>query len=307
MARKAQSDVEYIFGDITIACTNTDRVMFPDVGITKGELIGYYHRIADAMLPELRERPISVERFTKGVDKGGFFQKHAQKHFPEWIERVELGSKTRVEYPLINTTAALVYMANQGSVVFHVWTSRKGAPEHPDLLVFDLDPAEGKFDIVRVTALRLRELFGELGLTAFVKTTGGKGLHVVAPLDGRASYGEVMALCNRIAQLLVARHPDDVTLEFYKKDRKGRLYLDVMRNALGATIVAAYSVRGRPGAPVSVPIEWREVEDPKLRPDGFHLREIQKRLEKIGDPWSELRARPGSVDDADAALDRLKK
>ena len=305
MARKAQSDVEYVFGDITIACTNTDRVMFPDAGITKGELIAYYHRIADTMLPELRDRPISVERFTKGVDKGGFFQKHAQKHFPAWIERVELGSKTVVEYPLVNSAAALVYMANQGSVVFHVWTSRKDTPDHPDLIVFDLDPAEGKFDIVRVTALRLRELFGELGLTAFVKTTGGKGLHVVAPLDGRASYGEVMALCNRIAQLLVARHPDEVTLEFYKKDRKSRLYLDVMRNALGATIVAAYSVRGRPGAPVSVPIEWREVEDSKLRPDGFHLRDIQKRLETIGDPWSELRARLGSVADAEAALDRI--
>jgi bifunctional non-homologous end joining protein LigD len=305
VARKAQSDVEYSFGDITIACTNTDRVMFPDVGITKGELIAYYHRIADTMLPELRDRPISVERFTKGVDKGGFFQKHAQKHFPGWIERVELGSKTRVEYPLVNTTAALVYMANQGSVVFHVWTSRTAAPEHPDLLVFDLDPAEGKFDSVRVTALRLRELFGELGLPAFVKTTGGKGLHVVAPLDGGASYGEVMALCNRLAQLLVARHPDELTIEFYKKDRKGRLYLDVMRNALGATIVAAYSVRGRPGAPVSVPIEWREVDDPKLRPDGFHLREIQNRLEKLGDPWADLRARPGSVAGADAALDRL--
>jgi len=305
VARKAQSDVEYVFGDITIACTNTDRVMFPDAGITKGELIAYYHRIADTMLPELRDRPISVERFTKGVDKGGFFQKHAQKHFPAWIERVELGSKTVVEYPLVNSAAALVYMANQGSVVFHVWTSRKDTPDHPDLIVFDLDPAEGKFDIVRVTALRLRELFGELGLTAFVKTTGGKGLHVVAPLDGRASYGEVMALCNRIAQLLVARHPDEVTLEFYKKDRKSRLYLDVMRNALGATIVAAYSVRGRPGAPVSVPIEWREVEDSKLRPDGFHLRDIQKRLETIGDPWSELRARLGSVADAEAALDRI--
>jgi bifunctional non-homologous end joining protein LigD len=306
VARKAQSDLEYIFDDITIACTNTNRVLFPDVGITKAEMIGYYHRVSDVMLPELRDRPISVERFTKGIDQGGFFQKHAQKHFPAWIERVLLGSKTRVEYPLVSSTAALVYMANQGSVVFHVWTSRKDTPDHPDLLVFDLDPAEGKFDIVRVTALRLRELFDEIGLVAFVKTTGGKGLHVVAPLDGRATFGEVMHLCNRIARLLVERHPDEVTLEFYKKDRKGRLYLDVMRNALGATIVAAYSLRGRPGAPVSVPIEWREVEDPKLRPDGFHLREIKQRLDTIGDPWADLRARPGSVDDADAALDRLE-
>jgi bifunctional non-homologous end joining protein LigD len=303
------SSIEYVFttahGEIAIPCTNTDRVMFPKDGITKGELIAYYHKVADVMLPELVERPISVERFTKGIDVGGFFQKHAQKHFPDWIERVELGTKTRVEYPLVNDTAALVYMANQGSIVFHIWTSRRTAPEYPDLLVFDLDPPEGKFEIVRVTALRLRDLFEELGLRPFVKTTGGKGLHVVAPLDGRATYAEVMQLCAKLARYLVEKYPDDVTVEFYKKDRKGRLFLDVMRNALGATLVAPYSVRPRAGAPVSAPIEWAEVEDPKLRPDSFTLRDVPGRIATHGDPWARLRDEPGSIDDADAALERL--
>ncbi|MBX3162285.1 MAG: non-homologous end-joining DNA ligase [Deltaproteobacteria bacterium] len=311
MTRKPvrNSSIEYIFqtrhGEVAIPCTNTDRVMFPADGITKGELIAYYHKVADVMVPELAERPISVERFTKGIDAGGFFQKHAQKHFPAWIERVELGTKTRVEYPLVNDTASLIYLANQGSIVFHIWTSRREAPEYPDLLVFDLDPPEGKFEIVRTTALRLRDLFEEIGLRAFVKTTGGKGLHVVAPLDGRAAYAEVLALCTKIARHLVAKYPDELTIEFYKKDRKGRLFLDVMRNALGATLVAAYSVRPRPGAPVSAPIAWAEVEDPHLRPNSFTLRDVPGRIATQGDPWARLRDEPGSIDDADAALDRL--
>jgi bifunctional non-homologous end joining protein LigD len=311
--RPADSDepagLEYTFvgddgAERQVVCSNVDRVMFPE-GITKAEVIGYYHFIAGAMLPELVERPISVERFTKGIDVGGFFQKHYQRHYPAWLAKAELGAKTRVVYPVIEDAAGLVYLANQGSIAFHIWTSRRAAPEYPDLLVFDLDPPDGKFDLVRRTALIVRALCDELGLPAFVKTTGSKGLHVVAPLDGRAAYGEVMQLCNRIAKLLCARHPDLLTVEFYKKDRKGRLYFDVMRNALGATMIAPWSLRGRPRAPISTPIEWHEVEDPALRPDGFTLRDVRARLDRVGDPWATLRARLGSVDDADAALDGL--
>ncbi len=301
------SGLEYIFGDITITCSNVDRVMFPESGVTKAELIGYYHFIADCMLPELTGRPVSVERYTKGIEAGGFFQKHFQKHYPDWLDREELGAKTRVVYPIIDSTAGLVYLANQGSIAFHVWTSRRDTPEYPDMLVFDLDPPEGRFDLVRKTAVILRELFEQLDLPAFVKTTGSKGLHVVAPTDGRATFGEVSALCNRIAKLLCDRHPDMVTTEFYKKDRKGRLFLDTLRNGLGATIIAAYSVRGRPHAPISAPLEWAEVDDPKMTPNGFRLRDIRARLDRVGDPWAKLRVKLGSIDSADAALDALEE
>lgn len=279
--------------------------MYPDDGITKGDLIAYYHAVAEVMVPELRRRPLSIVRFTKGTDQGGVFQKHRQKHYPTWIESVSLGTKTRVDYPLCDSAAALVYFANQGAIEFHVWTSRAETPDHPDLLVFDLDPPEGRFPLVRTTALALRDLFGELGLPAFVKTTGGKGLHVVAPLDGRATFDEVAALASRISQLLCARHPDELTVEFYKKDRRDRLFLDTMRNAPGATIAAAYSVRGRPGAPVSTPIEWREVDDPALAPDGFTLRDVPRRLDRTGDPWAKLRAHPGSIELAAQRLARI--
>ncbi len=306
-ANEDAAGLEYVFGDITVTCSNFDRVMFPEGSITKAELIAYYHFIADFMVPELRGRPVSVERYTKGIDGGGFFQKHFQKHYPDWLDREELGAKTRVVYPIIDSAAGLVYLANQGSIAFHVWTSRRDTPEHPDMLVFDLDPPEGGFELVRKTALILRELFDELGLPAFVKTTGSKGLHVIAPIDGRASFGEVAALSNRISRLLCARHPDLVTTEFYKKDRKGRLFLDTLRNALGATLIAVYSVRGRPHAPISTPLHWDEVSDPAMTPNGFHLRDIRNRLETRGDPWAKLRARLGSVDSAEAALDELEQ
>lgn len=279
--------------------------MFPDSGITKAEVIAHYHRVADVMLPEVRNRPLSVERFTKSIAEGGFFMKHYQKHYPEWLDSVTLDTKTAVTYPVVQNTAGLVYMANQGSIAMHVGTSRCDAQDTPDLLVFDLDPPDGRFDLVRFAALEIKALCDSVDLPTFVKTTGSKGLHVVVPLDGRAMFGEAMALANRMAKILCARHPDKLTQEFYKKDRKGRLYLDVMRNALGATIIAPYSLRGKPGAPLSAPIEWEEVEDEALKANGFTLRNIRDRLEVLGDPWSNLRHREASVDDADAMLTRI--
>ncbi len=295
--------VNYVFGDITVACTNTDRIVFPESGITKGDVIEYYRDVAEVMLPELRRRPLTIERFTKGIDKGGFFQKHAQKHYPAWIAREELGTKKRVVYPICDSAAALVYFANQGGFVLHVWTSRREAPEYPDELVFDLDPPEGRFDLVQQTARVVQELFDQLALPAFVKTTGSKGLHVVAPLDGRATFDEVARLCDRMSRRLCARHPEMLTTEFYKKDRKNRLYLDTMRNSLGATIVAPYSLRARAGAPVSAPIGWDEIET--ITPDGIKLPNVRLRLDRRGDPWKTLRVKLGSVAAAHRALTGL--
>jgi bifunctional non-homologous end joining protein LigD len=298
--------VEYRFGEITVACSHVERVMFPADGITKGELIAYYRDVADLMVPELRGRPLSVVRYTKGIDRGGFFQKHYQKHFPGWLDHVAAGARTLVDYPIVDTPAGLVYLANQGSIEFHVWTSRKDALERPDMLVFDLDPPDGRFDLARRAAGLVREVFEQLALPAFVKLTGSRGLHVIAPLDDGAAFGEVGALATRIGALLCRRHPDALTMEFYKKDRRGRLFVDVMRNAISATLIAPYSLRGRPGAPVSAPIAWSELDDPGLGPDGVGLRDLRARLDRRGDPWRALRARGGSVDRALAALAALE-
>jgi bifunctional non-homologous end joining protein LigD len=301
--------VEYGFGDVTVACTNVDRVMFPEDGITKGEVLAYYRDVADLIVPELAGRPLTVVRYTKGIDRGGFFQKHAQKHFPPWIERAWAGGKTRVEYPVVDSAAGLVYMANQGSVELHIWTSRKDALDRPDTLVFDLDPPEGPpgagFELARRTAHLVRDLLERIGLPAFVKLTGSKGLHVVSPLDDGAGFEQAGALAVQIGAALCRRHPDVLTMEFYKKDRRGRLFVDVMRNAIGATVVAPYSLRGRTGAPISAPITWDEVDDPGLAPDGIRLRDVRAWLDRRGDPWRELRSHGGSVSSAMRALAAL--
>ncbi len=292
-------------GGHTIELSNQDRVVFPDSGITKGELVSYYKDIAEVAVPELRGRALSMERFTKGIDAGGFFQKHWQKHYPSWIDSVTFGGKTVVKYPICDSQAALVYFANQGGVALHVITSRKQTLHHPDLIVFDLDPPDGGFELVRKTARILHDVLDELGLRGFVKTTGSKGLHVVAPLDDKATFEEVHTLCGGLARILVGRHPDRSTTELYKKDGKGRLFFDTGRNALGSTFVAAYSVRGKPAAPVSMPIEWADVDDPKLRSDGFTIKNVRERLAKRGDAWRDLRKQPGSAAKALKALGKL--
>ena len=291
----------YRFGELTIATTSEDRVVFPAPGLTKGDVLAYYADVAPVMVPELADRALTLERFTKGLPGGGFYQKHAQKHFPAWIRRAELGAKTRVAYPVCDSPAALVYLANQGALAFHVWTSRVAAPDRPDLLVFDLDPPPGRFDLVLLAARALHAELAALGLPVFVKTTGSKGLHVVTPLDAAASFAAVAAFGAVICARLCARHPAELTTEFYKADRRGRLFLDTLRNAPGATIVAAYSLRGRPTAPVSAPIGWDELDAP-LQPDAITLRDVRARLDRRGDPWATLRAAPGSIATAAARL-----
>lgn len=286
-----------------IECTSTDRVVFPDVGVTKGDVIEYYSDMAGVMLPELEDRPLSMERFTKGLAGGGFFQKHVQKHYPDWIDRATIRGKTTVTYPIANTAASLVYFANQGALALHIATSRAKSLEHPDIIVFDLDPPDDGFEMVRKTALLTRDALKAIGLTAFVKTTGSKGLHVVVPLDGKDTYDDVHTLGHALGKQLAIEHPDFITFEFYKKDRAGRLYFDVMRNTPGATFVAPYSLRGKATAPVSTPIEWDELSDKSLRADKYTLQNVRERLAKDGDPWKGLRKKPGS---AKKALSKLR-
>jgi bifunctional non-homologous end joining protein LigD len=293
---------EYTFGDITVACTNVDRVIFPDCGVTKGDMLDYYADVAEVMVPHLRERALTIERFTKGVDKGGFFQKHYQKHFPAWLEKVETHGKTPVVFPVVNDAAGLVYIANQGGVAFHVGTSRITSFENPDFVVFDLDPPEGRFDLVRRAASAVRRLMDRLELVAFVKTSGSKGLHVVVPVDGSATYEDINAFCKLVATRLCEKHADIFTTEFYKKDRGGRLFLDTLRNGMGATVVVPWSLRGKKGAPVAAPITWDEVDDPELAPNGITIRDVRARLDEGGDPWAEIHDVGGSVANAIAEL-----
>jgi bifunctional non-homologous end joining protein LigD len=283
--------------------THPDKVLFPDDGITKGELAAYYEAVASFMVPHLRGRPATLERYPSGIGKKGFWQKNVAKSSPEWLKRVEVPKKGgTVHYPLLSDERSLLWAANMNTITVHVWTSRTPALQRPDLCVFDLDPSVDDPKAMRAAALALRDLLDELELASFVKTTGSKGFHVAVPLDGRMGAGDVARFAHAVATRLVERHPERFTLEFYKADRRGRILVDIGRNGFGATFAAAYTVRAKPGAPVSAPCTWQEIERGEIGPKSFELRTMPARLAAVGDLWSDLHGRARSLS---AGLKRL--
>jgi bifunctional non-homologous end joining protein LigD len=275
------------------AITHPDKVMFPDDGITKGELAAYYEMVAPVMLPHLVGRPVTMERFHRGIGAKGFFQKNAPKGAPAWLETVAVPKKDGVvNYPVVRDLRGLMWLANQNCITPHVWTSRAPDLFHPDLCVFDLDPLVDDSAALRDATLLLRDLLTSLGCATFVKTTGSKGFHVAVPLDGRAGSGEVAHFAHAVGRALVARDPDHLTLEFYKADRGGRILVDTGRNEFGATFATAYAVRPKATAPISAPCTWEEVETGRAEPQTFTLRGMRARLDAVGDLWATLYDRP---------------
>src|SRR5260370_34282042 len=241
--------------------SHPEKVMFPDDGITKGELAAYYEAVAPLMVPHIDGRPVTMERFPNGIGQGGFLQKDVSKGFPEWLERVEAPKKGGVvHYPLVRDSRSLLWLANQNCITPHVWTSRITDLYRPDVCVFDLDPSGDEPDVLRTAALAVRDVLGELGLPSWVKASGSKGFHIVAPLDGQAGFDEVAGFAHGVAEILVKRDPDHLTMEFSKADRGGRILVDTWRNAWGATFAAVYGVPSKPWAPVSGPVTRAEPE-----------------------------------------------
>jgi bifunctional non-homologous end joining protein LigD len=288
--------------------THPEKLMFPDDGITKGELASYYEAIAPAMLPHIRGRPVTMERYPAGIKKPGFMQKDVSKGFPEWLERVEVPKKDgTVNHPIVTNTRSLLWLANQNCITPHVWISRAPKVSWPDICVFDLDPSVDEPEVLRAAALALRGLLDELGLPTWVKTSGSKGFHIVVPLDGKASYGDVWRFANAVATVLVRRDPENLTLEFSKADRGRRILVDTGRNGYSATFAATYAVRPKPGAPVSAPCTWEEIERGEIGPQTFTLRTMNDRMEKVGELWSDLNRRKRSLRRPIEKLRRLLK
>jgi bifunctional non-homologous end joining protein LigD len=294
--------------------THPEKVLFPDAGITKGELAAYYEAIAPLMLPHVSGRPITMERYPAGIAKKGFWQKDVSKGFPEWLQRVEVPKKDGVvHHAIVADVRSLLWVTNQNTITQHVWTSRTPTLTHPDVCVFDLDPArDDEPDLLRATALSLRDLLDELGLPSWIKTSGSKGFHIVVALDGTARMGEVARFANDVGTLLVRRDPDHLTQEFSKVDRGGRMLVDTGRNGYSATFAAPYTVRARPGAPVSAPCTWDEVARGTIAPRSFSLRTMADRVKAVGDLWSEMGIRKrgkrsSRFKDAVAAVASMKR
>jgi bifunctional non-homologous end joining protein LigD len=284
--------------------SHPEKVLFPEDGITKGELATYYESIAPLMVPHIRGRPVTMERYHRGITGPGFFQKDVTKGFPEWLQRVEVPKKGgTVHHPLVNDAQSLLWMANQNCITPHVWISRVPDLYQPDLCIFDLDPSEERQDELIAAAIALRDLLSELGLRSWIKTSGSKGFHIAVPLKGECGYGDVAGFANRVGTLLVRQHPDRLTQEFSKADRGSRILVDTGRNGYSATFAAAYAVRPKPVAPISAPCTWDEVESGAVGPRTFTLRNMGKRVAEVGDLWA------GVLSDGQAlrpAIERLK-
>jgi bifunctional non-homologous end joining protein LigD len=287
--------------------SSPDKLLFPADGITKADLASYYERVAEWMLPHIRERPLSLQHFPDGIEGAGFFHKNVPNHYPEWVHRVEVAKEGGTVVHAVATDAdTLPYLAGQNAITPHVWLSRADRVHQPDRMVVDLDPPPGAdFPAVRRAAGRAGELLSEIGLEPFAQVTGSKGIHVWTPLRRRGDFEEVKAFSNAFAALLVARHPDELTTEFRKAKRGGRILVDVLRNRYAQTAVPPYAVRPRPGAPVATPIEWDELSDSKLRPDRWTLKTVLRRLGAKGDPWADIGASARGLSGARKRLEEL--
>jgi bifunctional non-homologous end joining protein LigD len=280
--------------------THPEKILFPATAagkaITKGEMASYYEAVAPVMIPHISGRPITMERYPGGIDKKGFIQKDVSKGFPAWLERVEVPKKDgTVHHPIVTDVRSLLWIANQNTITPHVWSSRVPDLSHPDICVFDLDPSIDDRNMLRGAALGVRDILDRLGLPSWVKTSGSKGFHIVVPLDGSATTGEVDRFANVVGATLVKLAPDHLTQEFAKADRGRRIYVDTGRNGYSATWAAPYAVRPKPGAPVSAPCTWEEVESGDVDPRTFTVETMEARLAKVGDLWAGMRRRKRSL------------
>lgn len=262
-----------------VEISSRDKVMFPEPGISKGELVDYYAAVSDVMLPHLIDRPLTLQRFPSGIHQKGFMQKNSPDYFPDYIERCAIGKNDgETLHPVIHDFDGLLYLANQNTITFHAPTSRASSLFHPDRLIFDLDPTPGRVDDARHAARILKEFLDQLGMASFPMTTGSKGFHLVTALDASSTQTVAAEVAQSIAVLATAHAPDRLTLEFQKKNRQDRVFVDWLRNGHTATAVVAWSVRPRSGASVAMPITWPELDE--VEPDEWTIHNALERLEE---------------------------
>lgn len=295
------------FGSDVVETSSEAKILYPEDGITKGQVIDYYRRIADFALPHARERFLTLQRFPDGIGEDGFFQQARPDYFPKFVPGVRAKRVTggHIEHISITGPAGLVYLADQNTVTFHAWLSRHDRPNHPDRMVFDLDPSNDDFEIVRQSARWTRELLVEIGCTPFLMTTGSRGMHVIVPLDRSEEFDAVRAVAQNVARVLTARHPESLSVAQRREKREGRLYVDVMRNSFGQTAVMPYSLRARAGAPVATPLHWAELDNGDLHSRRYSIANLFRRFGQIDDPWADLARHASGISGMRTTLEKL--
>lgn len=296
---------------MTVALTHPDKLLFPAAGLRKRDIVGYYRRIAPFALLHCRGRALTLRRYPDGIDQAGFFQKHAPRDLPSWIGRVCLpmqhGTITQI---LADDVETLAWLANAGTIELHVALARAATPRQPDRIVFDLDPPDassGDFAAIQAAARAVRALGEELGLFNAVQTSGSRGLHVVWPVTAGEDYERAHAFARDCAHLLAQRHPETLTAAQRKAARRGRVFIDYLRNAYGQTAVAPYSLRALPGAPLATPLDWHEALAHDMHPQRYHVRNVFRRLGQRDCPWRGLDERAVALGPAIERLRQLRE
>jgi bifunctional non-homologous end joining protein LigD len=293
-----------------VRLTSSDRVLFPEDGVTKGDLFAYYEQIAPTLVPHLRNRPFTMKRYREGLAGPGFFQKQAPKGMPPWIETRRFtthprdGGSREVDFPLVNSREALLWMVQMHCIDMNAWYSRVDKPHRPDYVVFDLDPPDepGGFEQAIEVAHLVRGLLDELELPGYVKTSGADGIHILAPIQRRSTFEQTYEFAGAVARLLESRHPGLVTTEWLKRKRAGVL-LDHRQNGWGKTVASVYSVRPKPGAPVSTPLRWEELTA-GVRPRQFSMAVALDRVQRDGDLFAPVLEEPRPLAPAAKRLTR---
>jgi bifunctional non-homologous end joining protein LigD len=279
-----------------VKLSSADRVLFPEDGVTKGDLFDYYGRVAPAILPHLTNRPFTLKRYPHGIHAEAYFQKQAPKGIPDSIPTRQFTTHPRgggarlVDFVLVNSREALLWMVQMNCIDMNAWYSRVDNPERPDYVVFDLDPDDDAFESAITVAHRVREALERLDLRSYVKTSGASGIHVLVPITRRSRFDETYEFAERVSRRVEAENPGLATTEWLKRKRPdGSVLVDHRQNGHGKTIASVYSVRPRPGAPVSTPLAWDELTD-EVRPQQFGMSEVLERIERLGDLYEPVLA-----------------
>jgi bifunctional non-homologous end joining protein LigD len=281
-----------------VKLSHPEKVLFPEDGITKADLAGYYESVAGAMLPHVRDRPLNLWRWNQGIGGRLVVQQDIPKGAPDWVQRVETPRRKggSIEHVLCQDADTLRWLANQNCITPHVWSARRDRLDRPDHIVFDFDPeADSDFSLVREGALLAGEALRELGLEPFAMVTGSKGIHVIAPIKRTREAPWVRERAGEIGVEIAERSPDTLTTEWRKEKRDGKILVDTARNTYGQTVVAPYAVRAIAGAPVATPLVWEELSDAKLSARSWTLRTVAARLEEKGDPWADMSGHAGTL------------
>ena len=286
-------------GDKEVEVSNTDKLLFKESQISKGDLIDYYEKISNIMLPHIENRPLIMHRFPNGIDEEGFYQQEASDYFPDWIDTLSVEKKEggTVKHVLCNNKETLFYLANQACITPHIWLSKQKNVKKPDKIVFDLDPPDGKAALIVKGAKLLKRVLDEKGLTAFIMTTGSRGIHVVVPINAELVFDKVRAFARDIAETTAQKNKDILTTEQRKNKRNGSVFIDYLRNSFGQSSVAPYAVRSIKTAPIATPLDWDELSEKDFDSRKYTMNNIFQRLCNKKDPWENFDSKATSIKD----------